>query len=319
MDLTTLLDETAPADRTLSPEALSRARARLDAEVWAAERRVRLARRAKRRRTTVVSLVSVAAAATLVVAPTLDLGGVARPDSAQAAAVLVSAAAAAGAQGDGWPDAAYWHVVSEQEYAGVTYPREIWRARVGDTVLQDPAASPGTSALVGPDGVYTGSLGRTFFDAGSPVDWAGLDALPTDPDELEHVLRTGAVGQGPDPDSQLWSTVGELQRETPATPALRSAAWTVASRIPGVVLVGTVTDSAGREGTAVERDMTGENWYRERYVIDPANGDLLEQVSYDADGDVVWRMTILSQGPADSAPAVDPPVCGPGSAPEHSC
>jgi hypothetical protein len=320
VDLSTLLQETAPHDHTLSAEARARASARVDAAVLAAQHRVHLVRRAKRRRrTVVVSFVSVAAAAALVVAPTVDLGGVRRPDSAQASAVLVSAAAAAGSQAGGWPDATYWHVVSEQEVDGQTYPRQMWQGRVADGALQDAFAFPGTDALLGPDGVYTTNMGPAQFDAGSSVDWAGLYALPTDPTELERVLRKGGEGKGPDPDSELWSVIGELQRETPASPALRSALWTVASRIPGVVLVGDVTDAAGRVGTAVERDMTADNWFRERYIIDRATGDLLEQVSYDKHGGVAARMTILSQGPTDSAPAADPPICGPGSVPEHSC
>ncbi|GAA3810695.1 hypothetical protein CSO01_20930 [Cellulomonas soli] len=284
----------------------------------AAGARVHATRRARRRRAALVSFVSVAAATAFVIAPTLDLGGSPGAASAEAAAVLVSAAAAAGSQGEGWPDAAYWHVVSTQEYDGQTYPREIWRGRLTDTVFQDGALGEHAD-LAGADGVYTMSLGPTQFDAGTAVDWAGLYALPTDPTELERVLREGGDGKGPNPDSELWSVVGELQSETPASPALRSALWTVASRIPGVVVVGTVTDSVGRTGTAVERDESDIGWHRMRFIIDPDNGNLLEEVSYDESGAVSWRMTILSQGPTDTAPAADPPVCGPGSVPEHSC
>lgn len=323
MDLTLLLEQTAPTDRDLTDETLTRARTRLDDELRVAALRVRLARRARRRRATVVSLVSVAAAAALVIAPALDLGDVHRPESAEAAAVLVSAAAAAGSQAGGWPDAAYWHVVSTQETPDGTFPREVWIGRLAEGALQDGAldavSGDAISTLLGPDGVYTIDLGPASFDAGSAVDWAGLYALPTDPAELERVLRHGGEGKGVDPDSELWSVIGELQRETPASPALRAALWTVASRIPGVKVVGTVTDSAGRTGTAVERDETDIGWHRMRFVIDPDTGDLLEEVSYDATGTVIGRLTILSQGPADAAPAIDPPVCGPGSVPEHSC
>jgi len=317
MDLTTLLEETAPQPAVLSDEARARAAARIGAEVLAASQRVHLVRRAKRRRRlALASFVSVAAAAALVIAPTVDLGG-GRPDSAQAAAVLVSAAAAAGDQAGGWPHAAYWHVVSTQEYDGVAYPREMWQGRVAGGALQDTFSFDEKPELSGADGVYTQGLAPAVF-AGY-FDWAALYALPTDPAELERVLRNAGEEHGPDPDSQLWSDIGELQRETPASPALRSALWTVASHIPGVVLVGDVRDSTGRPGTAVERDTTGDHWYRERYIIDRANGDLLEEVSYDQHGKVTYRMTILSQGPADTAPAIDPPICGPGSVPERSC
>ncbi|MDC7122676.1 CU044_5270 family protein [Cellulomonas fimi] len=316
MDLSTLLAETAPRPSVLSDEALARAAARVDAEVRTASQRVHVIRRAKRRRrVAAASFVSVAAAAALVIAPTVDLGG-GRLESAEAAAVLVSAAAAAGDQAGGWPDAAYWHVVSTQEYDGVTYPRQMWRGRIADSAIQDTFAFDVGPELSGADGVYTVGVGPAIF---AYVDWAGLYALPTDPTELEHALRNMGEGHGPDPDSQLWSDIGELQRETPAPPALRAVLWTVASRIPGVVLVGDVTDSTGRPGVAVERDMTEDGWSRERYIIDRATGDLLEEVSFDSDDTVVYRMTVLSQGPADSAPPADPPVCGPGSVPERSC
>jgi hypothetical protein len=51
-----------------------------------------------------------------------------------------------------------------------------------------------------------------------------------------------------------------------------------------------VTDGAGRAGVAVQRGA-------QRYVLDPADGRLLEEAS---DG---WRASHLEQGPAASAPA----------------
>lgn len=318
MDLTLLLEQTAPTDREPTVDALSRARARMDDEVRAATLRVRLARRSRRRRAALVSVVSIAAAAAFVIAPAVDLGELHRPVSAEAAAVLVSAAAAAGEQGRGWPDAAYWHVVSTVEYDGVTYPREMWQGRVASGALQDAFSFNLQGEQAGPDGIYTADLGPARFDAGGLVDWDGLYELPTDPTDLELELRKGGEGKGPDPDSELWSVIGELQRETPASPELRSALWTIASGIPGVTLVGTVTDSVGRAGVAVERT-SSDNVTRERYIIDPDTGDLLEDVEYDRAGDVSFRMTVLSQGPTDSAPPADPPICGPGSVPNHSC
>ena len=52
-------------------------------------------------------------------------------------------------------------------------------------------------------------------------------------------------------------------------PALRKALWEVAARIPGIELVGDVTDHAGRAGVAVERNGT-------RYVLDPSDGDVVD-------------------------------------------
>jgi hypothetical protein len=316
MNLETLLQESAPTDHALSAEARARASARVDAAVLRADQRVHLVRRSRRRRTTLVSLVSVAAAGVLTLTPVLDLGGLRGPDSAQAAEVLISAAAAAGSQAGGWPDAAYWHVVSDQLYDGQPSSREIWQSRVGESVLQDEKFDS-ASEVSGPDAVYTETLGgpANFY----AFDWAELYALPTDPVELEKILRKAGEGSGPDPDSELWAAVAALQLESPAPPALRAALWTVASGIPDVDLVGDVTDSLGRPGTAIERDMTEGGWLRERFIIDTATGDLLEAISYDKDDTITWRTTIRSEGPADTAPAIDPPICGPGSVPERSC
>jgi hypothetical protein len=45
--------------------------------------------------------------------------------------------------------------------------------------------------------------------------------------------------------------VGDLLRESDASPELRAALFKVAAGIPGVKLLGTVTDSDGRSGTAI--------------------------------------------------------------------
>ncbi|MDM7855316.1 CU044_5270 family protein [Cellulomonas alba] len=301
MNLDTLLDETAPTYRPPSDAVLGRARAALDAQIRVSEQHVAaVARRSRRRRRTVVAIASVAAAAALVVAPVVGLGG-SRPDSAQAAAVLTAAGAAAAEQPGGWSDAAYWHVVSEQQDGdGPAYHREIWLGRLVPGVLEDARLEDHRAG--GP--VRTIPLDATVFDAGAAVDWAGLYALPTDPDALERVLRAGSAGAGPDPDTELWVVVGDLLRETPASPQLRAALWDVAARVPGVTVVGTVQDHAGRTGKAVERTMPGSG--RERLILDTSDGRLLEQVDYGPSGGARYRQTILSQGPAATAPAADP-------------
>ena len=137
------------------------------------------------------------------------------------------------------------------------------------------------------------------------MSWDELYALPTEPSALESRLRKGIHGAGPDDDSELFTIVGDLLRESPAPHALRKALWEVAAKVPGVRLVGTVTDSAGRSGIAVER---GD----QRYVLDPSDGRLLEE-SQGADGPVAeapggagWTGTYLEQGPAETAPVAPP-------------
>jgi hypothetical protein len=183
-----------------------------------------------------------------------------------AAVLLRAAGKAAGAQKGGWPNAAYWHVVSVYVRSGKTYHRDIWISHYGNGVLRD-------------DGVSSGplDLGKASFEG---LSWAQLYALPTDPTQLQSVLQTkftdgfpkgspspGAVSQS----AELYTVVGDLLRESPASPALREALYEVAANIPGVAVKGHYTDALGRTGIAVERG-------GEILVVDPSNGALLADI-----------------------------------------
>ena len=234
-------------------------------------------RRRRRRRVLTTAVVAAAASLVLVVAPTVT----SNPHDTAAAQVLKQAGASAGAQSGDWQDAAYWHSVSS--YTGTDgheTRREIWIGHHQIGVLKDPGVDPG--AVIPLDVAL-------FPGGGTGITWDGLWALPTDPEQLDAKLRAGIDGAGPDDDSEMFVIVGDLLRESPAPPSLRKALWEVAARIPGITLVGDVTDHAGRAGVAVER-------HGHRYVLDPSDGRLLEEDSGD------WRSTYLEQGPATTAP-----------------
>jgi hypothetical protein len=224
--------------------------------------------------------IAVAAGAALITVPAL-IGAGGPGGEASAATVLRDAGNAAAKQQGGWPDAAYWDVVSVYQRSGKTYQREIWVSHHGQSVLRDNGVS---------DGVLP--LGPGLFPAGgTSLTWDQLYALPTDPAQLTAALQADVKGAGPDPQSELFTIVGDLLRESPAPPALRKALYDVAAGIPGVHLTGKVTDELGRTGTGVERG-------GETLVIDPADGKLLA----DNEGEG-WSATFVSQGAADSAPA----------------
>ena len=293
MDLDTLLRETRDVPDA-SPAVLSTARAGLDASTGAATLRVAATRRAldrrRKRRVVLGALVGVAASAALVLAPTFDLLGRGPGGTASATETLLRAAEAAGDQQDGWGDAPYWHTVSEYQDPnrdGTVYRRESWQSRDGVGILVDQGVDDGETI----------GLGTASFPAGDEsLTWDELDDLPTDPVELGERLRDG-IGEGGDEDHALFVMVGDLLRESPASPELRRALWEVAARIPGITLVGDVTDAIGREGVAVER---GD----QRYVLDPDDGRLLEETS--GLGNPVYRSTLLEHGPADTAPPAPP-------------
>jgi hypothetical protein len=226
--------------------------------------------------------IAVAACAALITVPVIFNAGGSGAE-ASAATLLHAAGNAAAQQPGGWPDAAYWDVVSVYTQDGKTHHREVWISHHGTSVLRDDAVSGPVLAL-----------GPGLFPAGgTALTWDQLYALPTDPGQLTATLQADIKGAGPDPQSELFTIVGDLLRESPAPPALRKALFDVAAGIPGVHLTGKVTDKLGRAGTGVTR---GD----ETLVVDPADGALL------ADTEAGWTATYVSQHPARSAPAASP-------------
>jgi hypothetical protein len=98
--------------------------------------------------------------------------------------------------------------------------------------------------------------------------------LPSEPDSLYLRLKRDAVGHGSGLASEMFTLVGDSLRETDATPAQRAALFEVAARIPGVELVGEVTDPAGRSGVAVAMSEQG---VRETLIFDPKTSALLAE------------------------------------------
>ncbi|MFE4913273.1 hypothetical protein ACFRCX_17270 [Streptomyces sp. NPDC056652] len=89
----------------------------------------------------------------------------------------------------------------------------------------------------------------------------------------------------------------------PAGPRLRAALYEVLAGIPHVRLAGSVKDSAGRQGTAIELKM---GYGSSRVIIEPRTSRLLEAISVlraSPGGEAgTVRRTYLSAGPAENAP-----------------
>jgi hypothetical protein len=100
-----------------------------------------------------------------------------------------------------------------------------------------------------------------------------LATLPTDPTQLGALLSARKIEGGPPGPAEDFVQVGDLLRETDASPALRSALYQVAEKITGVTLLGTVTDHDGRSGIGIGRVNTdGEEFV---YIFDPHTSALL--------------------------------------------
>ncbi len=100
--------------------------------------------------------------------------------------------------------------------------------------------------------------------------------LPTDPQALFDRLKRETASYGDRQYAEMFVLVGDALRETNASPAQRAALYAVAARIPGVDLVGDVTDSAGRRGIAVAKD-DDVNHVRSTLVFDPRTSVLLDE------------------------------------------
>jgi hypothetical protein len=98
--------------------------------------------------------------------------------------------------------------------------------------------------------------------------------LPSDPEALYATLHDDAVGHGNSTNAEMFTLVGDSLRESGASPALRASLYEVAARIPGVELVGPVTDRLGRHGIAVA-SVDGTIHERHELIFDPKTSALL--------------------------------------------
>ena len=150
------------------------------------------------------------------------------------------------------------------------------------------------------------------------VPWDGLWTLPTTTPELRAKVRDLAGTAGDSVDQEMFVVIADLLRESPAPPKLRAALYEVAGTIPGVRLLGPMTDHAGRHGVAVSRD-------GQTLIFDPDDGRLLEdrvassvgtpEANAGPSGQIVtrspaWVGTFLDQEPSESAPSPTAPSPG---------
>ncbi|MFK0153145.1 CU044_5270 family protein [Streptomyces sp. NPDC090493] len=285
-----------------------------------------------RGRRMVVSAAAVAAvAAGAAVYPAVGFGGNPPAAAADAADFLHRMADTAGA---GSPsDAPYWKVetrtsVSSSAPGGVPWTRTRteteWLGR--NSFLRTSSGDGGVVEFTGlangwalsPDGGARSTTGYRVAQPGrheltswnvgglpparrKAVTWDDLKTLPTEPTALRARLLDGSGG--PEADRRLFNGVEALLADAPAGPRLRAALFEVLAGIPHVRLAGSVKDSAGRSGTAVE---LGTGSGSSRMIIDPGTSELLEArtVARSAAGSDAGtvRTTYLSAGPSADAP-----------------
>jgi len=154
-----------------------------------------------------------------------------------------------------------------------------------------PADSPDGGRVTRSIDPQPGTLSRsesypTYDSEFGPL---ALAELPTDPQALRAAViarvteRKGGGGEAPPQAALNMSTfqlLSWLLAKAPATAALRSAAFTVLSGLPGVVNAGPARDAADRPGVALdlrEANGKGDGKYatRARLILDPTTYRLL--------------------------------------------
>ncbi len=133
------------------------------------------------------------------------------------------------------------------------HDRNVWEAAGRPTIPHGP-----TEMSFGPGGLANG-----------PTNLANL---PTNPSALAAKIDSRKIESGPPGLAEDFTQVGDLLRETDASPALRSALYQVAARIPGVETLGTVADHSGRMGVGVAYVHNG---LRHELIFDPRTSALL--------------------------------------------
>jgi len=137
-------------------------------------------------------------------------------------------------------------------------------------------------------------LPRTHTYRPGEVPIHDVTGLPTDPESLLQVLRSGQVVERPPGDDHVLTLIGEILAQGVAPPPLRSALFEAAALLDGPVLVVDVEDPLGRPGTAVDLTNGGS---RTRLVFDPETAQLLALELYEpgAGGHMELKSWIASQ------------------------
>jgi hypothetical protein len=226
------------------------------------------------------------------------------PLNANVTAAYVFAQAAKGAQAaqytpegnvplvDGWPNALYWHTVTEGTNTGcpnVVNVGQVWLGKSGSEIVsnhQQGSAPAGEKNSIACGGGPGSTANSTYPVGGVPTGpmiggeiytWAQFAGLPTDPAALWPILQADStVGVAPDkgvPEQDwLYQTIIMTLEQDPVSPAMRVALLADAEKISGVTVVGKYTDSLGRTGIALRQGSADTE------VIDTSNGQVLTDI-----------------------------------------
>lgn len=256
------------------------------------------------RRLTLVGAGALAAAACTFAAVAVTGGG---PAGASPAAATLLAKIANAAQQQSSPrvrDSEFMYIRSDVAFA--TYSgsngQTITMARPHERQIWLPVANICAAGVIIEGGA------RTPLNSG-PTDGHGarcgegslndptyrlLQSLPTDPRTLLNLIYAGTSGEGQaqGPDGEAFTTIGDMIRETIVPPRTAAALYRAAALIPGVSLIGHVTNAEGRPGIAVA--FTGTQ-VRYEWIFDPSTLQFIGERDYDMNAHMVTGDTAIQR------------------------
>jgi hypothetical protein len=187
------------------------------------------------------------------------------------------------------------------------HERQIWLP-VANICVPGLLIEDGSSTPLGPSPVSSasGAAGSSSAPQANQPQSAGcgegavgdptyrlLQSLPTDPHALLNLIYAQTKGEGPSPNAEAFTTIGDLMRETIVPPKTAAALYRAAALIPGVTLVGHAKDAMGRVGVAVAWTV-GQD--RDEWVFNPKTGQFLGEFDYNTvTGEVTGESTVLQR------------------------
>jgi hypothetical protein len=131
--------------------------------------------------------------------------------------------------------------------------------------------------------------------------------LSTDPATLLQQMRR--IDGGPLTPAEDFTHVGDFLRGTALPPSVRAALYRAAATIPGIRLLGTVLDHAGRSGIGIAYPQTdgGLN----ELILDPRTSALMAEQTVDASRKVTDWTVYLRSATVDSLSGQPPAPLSP--------
>jgi hypothetical protein len=171
-------------------------------------------------------------------------------------------------------DQSWWGQLKLGTHPSTPADVEAWRADGSPTqwrvLFIDLKAEPQKASLIR-------TTGANSYLGENEVSLADVRQLPTDPEQLRawlvrRIMAQGGIDSEQMVQSELFGAIVQLLAETPASPAVRAAAFRLLAATPNVHNEGEVRDELGRAGIRIVYGVGADSG---EMVIDPTGPQIL--------------------------------------------